>query len=160
MKKTQRLRPLETSSSTNNNNNNNNSNRPRESLDPTTAPTASANPATQSAHPSLTDLSKSELVRYGVHVPTAQEKLPTGVSFASDKLAKPRVAKSTTQTEKIATILSGIGVPELIPLPTPGVVEAFERIMAKVQILLDLRKVAEKEEGELGVRRREREVGG
>lgn len=89
------------------------------------------------------------MVRFGVV--QNQDKLPSGVTFASDRLTKPRVAKSTVQTDKIATILQHAGVPELIPLPTPAVIEQFEIIMAKVHTLLDIRKLAEKEEQELKV---------
>ncbi len=95
-------------------------------------------------------MSKADLARFAVVL--AQDKLPSGVTFASDRLSKPRVAKSTIQTEKIATILSHAGVPDLIPLPTPAVIEAFDAIMAKVHTLLDMRKLAEKEEQELRVR--------
>nr|POE78235.1 swr1-complex protein 4 [Quercus suber] len=96
------------------------------------------------------DLSKANMVRFGVL--QAQDKLPSGVTFASDKLTKPRIAKSTIQTDKIAAILTHIGIPDLIPLPTPAVVDQFDTIMGKVHALLDLRKLAEKEEQELRVR--------
>ncbi|EMC97539.1 hypothetical protein BAUCODRAFT_33256 [Baudoinia panamericana UAMH 10762] len=99
------------------------------------------------------DLSKSDLARFGVvH---AQDKLPNGVTFASDRLSKPRVAKSTQQTEKIAAILTHIGVPDLIPLPTPAVIEQFDAIISKVHTLLDMRKLRDKEEQELRVREAE-----
>ena len=90
------------------------------------------------------------MVRFGVL--QAQDKLPSGVTFASDRLSKPRIAKSTIQTEKIAQILSHIGVADLIPLPTPAVVEQFDIVMSKVHTLLELRKLAEKEQQELRVR--------
>jgi DNA methyltransferase 1-associated protein 1 len=115
----------------------------------TSAASAVATP--QSALPA--ELTKAEQIRYGVVM--QQEKLSSGVSFASDKLSKPRIAKSTIQTEKIAAILSHIGVPELIPLPTPAVIEQFEQIMTKVHVLLEMRKIAEKEEQELKVRQAE-----
>ncbi|KAF2769595.1 hypothetical protein EJ03DRAFT_336084 [Teratosphaeria nubilosa] len=116
----------------------------RESL-----PSASASAAAQSG----VDLSKADKVRFGV-VETS-EKLPSGISFASDKLSKPRIAKSTIQTDKIAAILTHIGVPDLIPLPTPAVVEQFDSIMSKVHTLLDMRKVKEREEQELKTREAE-----
>lgn len=105
----------------------------------------------QSALPS--DLSKADILKYGVVI--QPERISAGVSFASDKLSKPRIAKSTIQTEKIAAILTHIGVPEIIPLPTPAVIEQFETIMVKVHALLEMRKVAEKEEQELRVRQAE-----
>jgi DNA methyltransferase 1-associated protein 1 len=70
-------------------------------------------------------------------------------------LSKPRIAKSTIQTEKIAAILAHVGVPDLIPLPTAPVIEAFDSLMDKLHILLDMRKAAEKEEQELKVREAE-----
>jgi DNA methyltransferase 1-associated protein 1 len=102
----------------------------------------------QSALP--VDMSKADLARFGIVV--ANDKLPSGVTFASDRLSKPRIAKSTLQTDKIAAILTHAGVPDLIPLPTPAVIEQFDAIMAKVHAILDLRKLAEKEEQELRVR--------
>lgn len=112
-----------------------------------TAPPA----APQSALPS--DLSKADQLRFSVIM--NQDKLPSGVTFASDKLSKPRIAKSTVQTEKIAAVLSYAQVPDLIPLPTPTIVEQFETIMSKVHALLDLRKVKDKEEHEIKVREAE-----
>ena len=53
------------------------------------------------------------------------------------------------------TILAHVGVPDLIPLPTAPVVEAFDSLMGKLHILLDMRKAAEKEERELKVREAE-----
>ncbi|RMY54648.1 hypothetical protein D0864_13913 [Hortaea werneckii] len=117
-------------------------------------PQASAPPPPAPAeNETSTDLSKADLTRFGVL--QANEKLPSGISFASDRLSKPRVAKSQIQTEKISTLLQHIGVPELIPLPTVPVIEQFETIMSKVHTLLDMRKLAEKEEQELRVRQAE-----
>lgn len=99
------------------------------------------------------ELSKADMARFGVV--QNQDKLPSGVTFASDKLSKPRIAKSTIQTDKIATILQHAQVAELIPLPTPAVVEQFESIMSKVHALLDLRKLKDKEEQEIRVREAE-----
>lgn len=104
---------------------------------------------------SYTRLSDKDQVRFGVTHAAPGEKLPGGVTFASDRLSKPRTAKSNAQTEKIASILSSIGVPDLIPLPTSAVIQQFEAIMTKVHTLLDMRKLAEKEEQELRVREAE-----
>jgi len=113
------------------------------------ATAASATATTpQSTAPS--DLSKADCLRFGVVQP--HDKLPSGVTFASDRLSKPRVAKSTVQTDKIGAVLAHIGVPNLIPIPTPAVVDMFETIMGRVLALLDLRKLAEREEQELRVR--------
>ena len=126
---------------------------------PTATPT-SARPresnASQIATPQNTlpvDLSKADMLRFGVV--QDQEKLPSGVTFASDKLSKPRIAKSQIQTEKIVAILSHAGVQDMIPLATTPVIEQFEKVMSKVHALLDARKLKEKEEQELKVREAE-----
>jgi DNA methyltransferase 1-associated protein 1 len=122
--------------------------RPRES----NAGTAQHEPSPSTSN---TKLSAKDKLRFGVTEVGPGEKLPSGVSFASDKLSKPRIAKSSVQSEKIAAVLAHIGVPELIPLPTAPVIEAFDSLMGKLHILLDMRKVAEKEEQELRVREAE-----
>jgi len=89
---------------------------------------------------------------------STHDRLSSGVSFASDKLSKPRVAKSTVQTERIASVLQYLKIPDLIPLPTQKVVEEFDKLMSKVGILLDMRKLGDKEEGEIKVRVNEKRI--
>lgn len=108
----------------------------------------------QSALPD--NFTKAEKLRYGiVEAGADNSKSSSGISFASDRVIKPRTAKSTVMTEKIGAVLSHIGVPELIVLPTPRVVEQFDEIMSKVHALLEMRKIADKEEQELRVRQAE-----
>ncbi|KAF7185434.1 SWR1-complex protein 4 [Pseudocercospora fuligena] len=108
----------------------------------------------QSALPD--NFSKADKLRYGiVEASTDNTKPSSGISFASDRVIKPRTAKSTIMTEKIGAVLTHIGVPELIVLPTPRVVEQFDEIMSKVHALLEMRKIADKEEQELRVRQAE-----
>lgn len=116
--------------------------------------------ATRDSLPSATpqsalpvDLSKADMIRFGVV--QNQDKLPSGVTFASDKLSKPRIAKSTIQTEKIAAVLQHAGVPDLIPIPTPAIVAQFDQVMSAAHAVLDMRKLREKEEQELKVREAE-----
>ena len=89
---------------------------------------------------------------------TVHDRINSGVGFASDKLSKPRIAKSTVQTERIASVLSYLKIPDIIPLPTQRVVEEFESLMSKVGTLLDMRKVAEKDEQEVKVRQAEKGI--
>ncbi|KAM0715674.1 hypothetical protein Q7P37_009173 [Cladosporium fusiforme] len=152
MRKTQRLRPVGTGQSATS------IEGPAAGQTPASARPRESNAGTQPHEPSPssnTKLSEKDKRRFGVLEIGPGEKLPSGVSFASDKLSKPRIAKSSIQTEKIATILANIGVPELIPLPTAPVIEAFDSLMSKLHTLLDMRKVAEKEEQELRVREAE-----
>jgi len=86
--------------------------------------------------------------RYNV---STHDRLTSGVTFGSDKLLKMRQAKSNVQTQKIAAALAELGIAELIPIPTARVGESFEGLIGKVGRLIDLRKVREKEEGEIRV---------
>lgn len=119
---------------------------------PTAAPQRENSTAQASAPPPAptpsSEMQRSDMLRFGVV--TDQEKLPSGVTFASDKISKARTAKSSALTEKIATILAFGQVPEIIPIPTPGVIEAFDKVMTAAHLLIDLRKVKEKEEAEMG----------
>jgi DNA methyltransferase 1-associated protein 1 len=120
---------------------------------PAATPTNAARPR-ESTGPSTTQPTEvsaaSDDPRFGVSVHS--ERIPPGVSFGGDRLTKPRIAKSTLQTDKIAAILAHIGVAEVIPLSTAPVVKQFDEIMNKVQVLLELRKTGEREEQELRTR--------
>lgn len=97
---------------------------------------------------SIRVLSASAENRFGV---STHERLTSGVNFRSDRLMKLRQAKSQIQTQKIALALGELGVPDLIQLPTMRVLGAFEKLVARVQRLVDARKLVEKEEGECRV---------
>ncbi|KAF2662326.1 hypothetical protein K491DRAFT_686810 [Lophiostoma macrostomum CBS 122681] len=86
--------------------------------------------------------------RYNV---STHDRLTSGVTFGSDKLLKMRQAKSNVQTQKIAAALQQLGISEIISIPTSKVGEVFEALVSKVGKLLDVRKVREKEEGEIKV---------
>jgi DNA methyltransferase 1-associated protein 1 len=62
-----------------------------------------------------------------------------------------RQAKSNVQTQKIAAALQQLGISDLISIPTSKVGEVFEGLINKVGKLLDVRKVREKEEGEIKI---------
>lgn len=70
-----------------------------------------------------------------------------------------RQAKSNVQTQKIGTALAELGIPDIIPIPTAKVGEAFESLVTKLGKLLDVRKVREKEEGECRVLQNMKEGG-
>ena len=104
-------------------------------------------PAAPSQTPVKT-LSPHQEHRFAV---STHDRLTSGVTFGSDKLLKTRQAKSNVQTQKIASALQELGVPEIIPIPTSKVADVFEQLVAKVGRLLDVRKVKEKEMGECRV---------
>lgn len=83
--------------------------------------------------------------RWGVSM---VDRVTSGITFRSDKLAKVRQAKSQIQTQKIAGILVELEVPDLLQMPTMPVVNSMERLVSKVTTLLDVRKVREKSENE------------
>lgn len=122
--------------------------RPRDSL-------ASIGSASEAPDTRVRALSPHSKARFFV---TTHDRLSAGVTFASDKLSKPRLAKSTVQTERIGAVLAQLRVPDVIPLPTQAVVDEFDRLMAKLHGLLELRKLAEKEEAEMRVRQAEKRV--
>lgn len=104
-------------------------------------------PAAPSQTPVKT-LSPHQEHRFAV---SSHDRLTSGVTFGSDKLLKMRQAKSNVQTQKIASALQELGVPDIIPIPTTKVADVFEQLVAKVGRLLDVRKVKEKEMGECRV---------
>jgi DNA methyltransferase 1-associated protein 1 len=117
---------------------------------------SSANgPSSGLMDPTARALTPHQASRYFI---TQHDRLSSGVSFASDRLHRARTAKSIIQTEKISAILSHLRIPDVIPLPTQRVIEEFERLMQKVHLLLDMRKVADKEEQEIRVKEAERRV--
>ncbi|RDI85151.1 hypothetical protein Vi05172_g4680 [Venturia inaequalis] len=93
-------------------------------------------------------ITQSAEARFGV---TTHDRLTSGVNFRSDRLGKIKQAKSQIQTQKIGAALAELGIPELIQLPTARVLGAFEKLVARVQRLVDARKLVEKEEGECRV---------
>jgi DNA methyltransferase 1-associated protein 1 len=94
----------------------------------------------------VSKLSPKQEARFGV---TTHDRLTSGVAFRTDRLLKLRQAKSQIQTQKINHALAHLEIPDLLPLPTTRVVETFEALIQKINLLLDARKVLAKEEIEL-----------
>ena len=112
-------------------------------------PSGVAGPTSASAAP-VRSLSSTQEARYGVSTPLDQ-RLSSGVQFRSDRIAKMRQGKSLAQTQKLSAALGALRIPDLIALPTAKVCEAFERLVGRVTILNDMRRVVEKLEGEVRV---------
>ena len=98
-------------------------------------------------------VSPREEVRFGV---TSHDRLTSGATLRSDKLAKIRAGKSVAQTQKIASLLAEVEVPLDLQMPTVRVCGAMERLVGKINLLLDARRVREKEENELAIARQKR----
>ncbi|THW69158.1 hypothetical protein D6D19_08553 [Aureobasidium pullulans] len=105
--------------------------------------------------PTARALTSHSAQRYFV---TQHDRLSSGVSFASERLHRARHAKTNAQNEKISAILNHLRIPDIIPLPTQRVIEDFEKLMQKVHLLLDMRKVADKEVQEIRVKEAEKKV--
>jgi len=105
-------------------------------------------------------LTPREEARFGV---SHHDRLTSGVAFRSDRILKVRQAKSQVQTQKIAAILAELQVPDLFQMPTNAVVNGMEKLVQKVAMLIEARKIKEKEENDLKIakeRKKMRDEGG
>ncbi|KAG4431388.1 hypothetical protein IFR05_013130 [Cadophora sp. M221] len=92
-------------------------------------------------------LTSEEEAMYGVK---RFERITTsGPSFRHEKIKKPIISKSQTQQQKINNVLVELGVPNNIFMPTFAVGEAFDNLLAGVNLLLDQKKHMDKLQGEL-----------
>ncbi|KAH6722514.1 SWR1-complex protein 4 [Leptodontidium sp. 2 PMI_412] len=92
-------------------------------------------------------LTPEEEAMYGVK---RFERITTsGPSFRHEKIKKPIISKSQTQQQKINNVLVELGVPNNIFMPTFAVGEAFDNLLAGVNLLLDQKKHMDKLQGEL-----------
>ena len=98
--------------------------------------------------PERRELTKEEEKIYGVSVPI--EKL-SGPSFRADRLNKPITNKSATMQAKITNVLSELGIPSRLVMPTANVGQEWEALLANIGKLLDLKKNAEKLDEQLAL---------
>ncbi|KAI9811479.1 MAG: swr complex subunit [Pycnora praestabilis] len=102
-------------------------------------------------------LTADEELKYGI---SHHERLTSGVSFRHDRISKLSQAKSNVQATKLSAALTELQIPPRLVMPTSLVCEEYERLIRAIGVLLDVRKVSEKVEGEiriLGAQRHERE---
>lgn len=98
--------------------------------------------------PARSGISPATEKRFGVKT---FDRLPAGVTFKSDRLAKARTAKSTVKTDKIAATLGEMGVPELLQMPTDDVCKKMETVVAKILELIEKKRLLDREENDLRV---------
>ncbi|PGH36291.1 DNA methyltransferase 1-associated protein 1 [[Emmonsia] crescens] len=113
---------------------------------PTTTKKAAASAAAQ--QPTIKTLTPAEEAKYGV---THHDRLTSGVQFRNDKAQKLTQAKSNIQSQKLAAALTELSIPPRLVMPTEKVCKEFEKLIYSVNLLLDVRKFAEKVEGEIRV---------
>jgi len=99
-------------------------------------------------------LTAKEEAKYGI---SHHERLTSGVQFRHDRVVKLGQAKSNVQASKISGALTELGIPPRLVMPTARVCAEYERLIASIHTLLDVRKVSEKVEGEIRVCEAQRE---
>ncbi|KAG0645815.1 SWR1-complex 4 [Hyphodiscus hymeniophilus] len=117
----------------------------RESI---SGPSGPSRKGTLQGPPERRELTKEEEKMYGVSQPT--EKL-SGPSFRADRLNKPITNKSATMQAKITNVLGELGVPSRLIMPTAAVGQEWESLLGNIQKLLELKKNAEKLDGEIAI---------
>lgn len=120
----------------------------RETLDSQGEQTGPQKKGSQS-QPHVRTLTPEEELKFGVSHP--QERLTGGVSFRHDRISKITTGKSQIQTQKLQQALIELGVPARLVMPTEKVCREFEKLVGQIQVLLDLRKTAEKVGAEVKV---------
>jgi DNA methyltransferase 1-associated protein 1 len=93
------------------------------------------------------ELDDAEKILYGVKI---FDRISTsGPAFRAERINKPITNKSTIQQQKILGVLTELGVPHRLTMPTAAVGQVFESLLADINTLLDSRKIQEKLLGEI-----------
>ncbi|OJD26647.1 hypothetical protein ACJ73_01962 [Blastomyces percursus] len=123
--------------------------RPQTPAAPAPTPATTKKAASAAAQqPTTKSLTPAEEAKYGV---TRHERLTSGVQFRNDRAQKLTQAKSNIQSQKLAAALTELSIPPRLVMPTEKVCKEFEKLIHSVNLLLDVRKFAEKVEGEIRV---------
>ncbi|KAI0206757.1 hypothetical protein F4808DRAFT_405250 [Astrocystis sublimbata] len=93
-------------------------------------------------------LTEQEEKIYGV---SHHDRLPSGPTFRYDRINKLLTTKSNAQHNRITGTLEHLNIPPRLTMPTRSVVDEMEKLLVRVNSLLDLRKISEKLAGELKV---------
>lgn len=93
-------------------------------------------------------LTEDEERIYGV---SHHDRLHTGPTFRYEKINKILTTKSHAQHQRIVNTLLELDIPSRLNMPTRPVVEEMEKLLNSIGVLLDLRKVSDKVEGELKI---------
>ncbi|KAI0549924.1 hypothetical protein F4679DRAFT_232131 [Xylaria curta] len=93
-------------------------------------------------------LTEQEEKIYGV---SHHDRLPSGPTFRYERINKILTTKSNAQHQRITNTLAELDIPGRLTMPTRSVVEEMEKLLASISVLLDLRKVNDKLDGEIRV---------
>ncbi|MCJ1388213.1 swr complex subunit [Xylographa bjoerkii] len=99
-------------------------------------------------------LTPREEAKYGV---SHHERLTSGVTLRGYRIDKLLQAKSQAQSKKLDDALRELEVPHKAVMPTTKVCDAYELLVQKINILLDVRKVSEKIDNEIKVQQAQKE---
>ncbi|MCJ1380248.1 swr complex subunit [Xylographa soralifera] len=99
-------------------------------------------------------LTPREEAKYGV---SHHERLTSGVTLRGYRIDKLLQAKSQAQSKKLDEALRELEVPHKAVMPTTKVCDAYELLVQKINILLEVRKVSEKIDNETKVQQAQKE---
>ncbi|KAI1130121.1 hypothetical protein F5Y10DRAFT_236688 [Nemania abortiva] len=91
-------------------------------------------------------LTEQEEKIYGV---SHHDRLPSGPTFRYERINKILTTKSNAQHQRITNTLTELDIPSRLNMPTKSVVEAMEKLLASINVLLDIRKMNDKIDAEI-----------
>ncbi|KAI0110839.1 hypothetical protein GGR51DRAFT_80375 [Nemania sp. FL0031] len=91
-------------------------------------------------------LTEQEEKIYGV---SHHDRLPSGPTFRYERINKILTTKSNAQHQRITNTLMELDIPSRLTMPTKGVVEAMEKLLNSINVLLDIRKMNDKIDAEI-----------
>ncbi|KAK4466524.1 putative SWR1-complex protein 4 [Cladorrhinum samala] len=111
-------------------------------------PTTATNKKKGAPQPERRKLTQQEEQVYGV---SYHDRLGSGPTFRYEKINKLYSHKSGQQQMRITNVLSELGIPPRLVMPTAQVTAQFELLWSAVTALVDLRKVSDRLDGEIKV---------
>ncbi|KAI1167642.1 hypothetical protein F5B18DRAFT_396387 [Nemania serpens] len=91
-------------------------------------------------------LTEQEEKIYGV---SHHDRLPSGPTFRYERINKILTTKSNAQHQRITNTLTELDIPSRLNMPTRTVVESMEKLLNSISILLEIRKMNDKLDGEI-----------
>ncbi|KAK4159331.1 putative SWR1-complex protein 4 [Cladorrhinum sp. PSN259] len=121
---------------------------PATPAEPTPTATTAANKKKGAPQPERRKLTKQEEEVYGI---STHDRLGSGPTFRYEKINKLYSHKSGQQQMRITNVLSELGIPPRLVMPTAQVTAQFELLWSAVTSLVDLRKVSDRLDAEIKV---------
>ncbi|KAI1181771.1 hypothetical protein F5B17DRAFT_423687 [Nemania serpens] len=91
-------------------------------------------------------LTEQEEKIYGV---SHHDRLPSGPTFRYERINKILTTKSNAQHQRITNTLTELDIPSRLTMPTRSVVESMEKLLNSIGVLLEIRKMNDKLDGEI-----------